>query len=744
MKKIITPSVTSMIFLLSAFSSPLFAKSETDDLFDLTLEELFDVEVEIATGKSQPLSKAPAVASVITASEIAAMGLTDFSQVLSMVPGVHVYLNTGARLDSQFSIRGIHTVDNSQVLVLVNGNNITEVITGSRPSSFRLPVANVARIEVMRSPGSALYGADAFAGVINVITKDSQEVAGAQFGWRQGSFNTQDTWLLYGGELGQGWSLGFALESSESNGDDGRVIESDFQTFIDGGPGGASYAPGSLATRYDIRNMRFDLSNDTWKFSLWNWRTTDSGMGQGGLALDPIGHDEYELSLFDAQHEMGLATDWRLRSRLSFEYIDQQVFNVLLPPGATTLIGSDGNVFTPNINCPSPATSPQGCPVTFTDGLLGNPGATERQVSLNFNIDYQGFEFHQPVIGFGVDYYGVDTSATQNFGPGVIDGTVTPINGNLTDVTGLPNTIYMGGNSRTVQHFLVQDEWRINPEWSLTTGVRFDHYSDFGNTTNPRVALVWAGSHELTSKLLMGRAFRAPSFGELYFDNNPVIVGHSTGCEQLAAIGQPCADPELSPETIETLEWAFDYRPTKQQNYVLSLFSYQIKNLITRLPTAIGLVAQNSGEQKGRGFELEANWHVSSNIQLRGFYAHQDSENNLTGEDVHDAPGQQLYASAHWGFKPDWFLGAQAKRIADRKRVTADKRPDIKDYTLVDLTLRRRQLLPNMELVFSARNVFDEDAREPSSYNAGLGTATVPNDFPLAGRSFYGELSFSY
>ncbi|MCF6239231.1 MAG: TonB-dependent receptor [Candidatus Marinimicrobia bacterium] len=284
----------------------------------------------------------------------------------------------------------------------------------------------------------------------------------------------------------------------------------------------------------------------------------------------------------------------------------------------------------------------------------------------------------------------------------------------------------MTRQSRTVNHLLLQDEWSVNDAWAVTAGIRYDDYSDFGSTTNPRIAVVWMGQPKLTSKFLYGRAFRAPSFSELYFRNNPAAIGN----------------PDVTAETIDTYEVVFDYRPVRKVNLVLSLFKYRIDDLIDR---AFGMPAKNTGEQKGSGFELEANWHVHSTLQLRSYYAFQNAEDAVTGADVPNAPQRQFYASAHWGFQPQWSIGTQLKWIADRKRAAGDPRAEISDYTIVDATLRRRQLLPNMDFAFSVRNLFDEDAREPSNFEpAHSQGATIAGDYPLAGRSLYGEVSFAF
>jgi len=667
-------------------SSSVLADISTDDMFEFSMDELLDIEIEIATGKLQKLSRAPAVANVITAADIKAMGVTEFRQVLDMIPGVHHYPDPLGRLDPHFSIRGIHTADNSQVLVLVDGHDITYSATGSSPSAFRMSVANIARVEVMRSPGSALYGADAFAGVINVITKSASDLSGTQFGWRRGSFNTQDVWLQNAARLDNEWDLSFSLESNSSDGDDGRVIAYNNENFRFSGR-----AP--LETNYDYTNAQVSLSNDEWIFKLWNWNLDNAGTGQGAAFIpSPTDFDKSELSLLDIQNKkQNVLSGLGVESRLSYEVTELDSKFLIFPP-----LGS------------------------FVDGVKGMPGASQHKAIFSVRADYTAFKRHRLLIGVGSEWVELTPRETKNF-----DSSFTPF-GSMVDVSNDPANIFMLKQARTVNHLLLQDEWEVNDAWAVTAGIRYDDYSDFGDTTNPRLAVVWRTHQKLTTKLLYGRAFRAPSFSELYFINNPATLGN----------------PNVNAETIDTYEAVIDYRPTRTFNLVLSIFDYRIEDLIDR---SFGEPAQNIGKQDGHGFELEANWHVNSKLQLRGFYAFQHSKDGITGGDVPNAPQRQFYTNLHWSFQPQWSLGTQVKWIADRERAVGDPRTDISDFTVVDTTLRRRDVLPNMDVSFSVRNVFDEDIREPSIYDASNSQgATVANDFPMAGRSVYAEATFGF
>jgi iron complex outermembrane receptor protein len=265
---------------------------------------------------------------------------------------------------------------------------------------------------------------------------------------------------------------------------------------------------------------------------------------------------------------------------------------------------------------------------------------------------------------------------------------------------------------RTVSHLSVQDEWAFAPDWALTAGVRHDQYSDFGGTTNPRLALVWAASQNLTAKLLYGEAFRAPSFAELTVVNNPAALGN----------------PGVQPETIKTTELAFDYRPSDKLWGALNIFSYDIKGLIDFLPGQAGNVAQNAKNQQGQGIEVEAHWQVLPSLQILGNLSTQDAKDKTTGAPVADAPSKQAMLSADWKIDPAWSVRADNFWVADRLRASGDLRPAVADYVWTNLTLRFRQHEQKWEAALIARNLFDVDAREPAP-------AAIPNDYPLPNRS---------
>ena len=272
-----------------------------------------------------------------------------------------------------------------------------------------------------------------------------------------------------------------------------------------------------------------------------------------------------------------------------------------------------------------------------------------------------------------------------------------------------------------------QDEWAFARDWTLTTGVRVDHYSDFGTSVNPRAGLVWNTRQDLMTKLLYGRAFRAPRSLELH--SNGLFYG--------------LGNPDLAPSTLDTVELAFNYRPTfmdAQTN--LTLFWYKAHDLVAQAPdpsSPNGFAFSNAASQEGYGFEFDGSWHPLPNLRLLARYAYQDTLEATGNINTRLAPRHQVYGELNWEFVPQWHLNANVKSILERDRPVSDPRPPVEDYSIVTLGVRRNDLLDHVDVAIYARNLLEEDAREPSE-----SATSLPLDLPLAGRSIFGEVNVRF
>ncbi|MBH0203143.1 MAG: TonB-dependent receptor, partial [Nitrospira sp.] len=171
--------------------------------------------VSIASRYEQPISKAPSDVYVITDEDIRNSGATDIPTLLRQIPGMEV-MQTSA-VDFNVSVRGSNQLLANKVLVLVDGRSIYIDQSGQVLWKF-LPVAltEVKRIEVLKGPASALYGFNAFDGVVNIITKSPEEMRGTTLQVAGGGLGTILTTGVHAGTVGNwGYRLSGGHEQNQ-------------------------------------------------------------------------------------------------------------------------------------------------------------------------------------------------------------------------------------------------------------------------------------------------------------------------------------------------------------------------------------------------------------------------------------------------------------------------------------------------------------------------------------------------
>jgi len=649
--------------ILSAFD---ILEDEYRLMNSMSFEELLNTD--IATGAPIKQKFAPAVTAILTSEEIRKSGARTLHEALEQVPGLHVYPSDLDILSQKVSIRGIQTGFNPQVLFLMDGTPLNDLLNGHPGFVFQMPVSIIHRIEVIRGPSSALHGADAFSGIINIISKKHDNIID-ETGIRYGSFNTYEAWVNKSLQIEE-LSIGLALSIMGSDGDDGRIIEED-----------RSGASGPLDTRYDTSYLHVDVKYKEIDVNLLIERSRDLGVGIGRIRnLDPNGYIDRDKILTDIQYiNNGWFDDTTVKTRAYFSYLYSQ----------------------PNYN-------PE------NNWKQGKAYSQEYMHGLSSSVIYKGFKNHTINIKVGYKYGKLDPYHRKNFGTDVVDGV-------LTDITDNPDAVFMLEQSRTNYYALLQDEYTIDEDLVFTIGARYDYYDDFGSTINPRLALVWQKNENLTVKAMYGRAFRAPTFGELYLLNSPALQGN----------------PDLDPETIDTYEIAFNYRAKVHTK--LNIFYYRAKDLIDYVqdPFLTTETAQNIKDQTGYGLELELEYALTNTISLRGNYSYQHSQDSDTKERVADAPVNQLFAQVQYRPNINWNINTQYYYIGKRYREATDTRDALDSDTLVNLTIERTDIIKGLDGLVSARNLFNSDYIEPSSI-------VVPNDYPMAGISVFAELRYRF
>lgn len=676
----------------------------------LTLEELMETTITVSTGTQKKVSEAPSIATVITSEQIERLSATTLAEVLESIPGLFVHPSASSQFYDNIDIRGLHTTFGAQVVLLVNGTSIKRMQNGNTWSRFSFPTSLIQRIEVIRGPSSAVYGADAFAGIINVITKDAQTLEGvSEAGVRIGSFNTKEVFAHVGKSFENG-KIAANISYMSAGKENDRIFAKDQQSVFDAAfKTKASNAPAPLETRGRWLNLALNGTYKDFEMNFWGQIARDLGTAAGiGFAVDPQGHYEGDQANLDIYHRSHPADGLAWEQKLSLTLLNTKTFNNIFPKGTILPIGTDGNAFSAGAK-----------PVLFPDGYLGNPSQKEYDIGLESTLLVSKFTDHLLRVGVGGKYTKARFFETKNFGPSVIDGSVSPIYGTMTDVSGTPY-VFMPESTRKVFFFSLQDEITLAPAWTLTAGVRDDYYSDFGNTINPRVALVWHKDQALSVKFLYGRAFRAPAFQELYAKNNPA--------------GQGVQD--LQPETMDMKEIGVDYQPSTKWHIGVNIYDYVAANMINTVPISLGTQFANVGKQSGRGVETIIQYEPTEKMILSADYSYRWTKDDATQKKAVGAPTHIGHLRADWEFYTHAILAWETQFVADTPRAQNDKREKIGDYTVSNLTVGYNAA-KQWSMKLTARNLFDKKYYYPT-------TTTSISDYPAAGRALAMQLTHRF
>ncbi|GLQ30426.1 TonB-dependent receptor [Litoribrevibacter albus] len=179
------------------------AQGETNTPFDIkgtSLSELMSLKITSLSKKKQQLNRAPAAVYVLSSDEIQRMGVTHIAEALRFVPGVEV-----AKVDSSrwaIGIRGFTSRASNKLLVMIDGRSIySPFFSGVLWEEKDVVLADVDRIEVIRGPGGAVWGANAVNGIINIISKNSSKTVGTLV---EGKVTSEQNGMI---QARQGWKV---------------------------------------------------------------------------------------------------------------------------------------------------------------------------------------------------------------------------------------------------------------------------------------------------------------------------------------------------------------------------------------------------------------------------------------------------------------------------------------------------------------------------------------------------------
>lgn len=191
-----------LVFLAAAAGGGELRCQEPQKLKALSLEQLLNVRVETASRFPQPLKDASATLFVLTERDIRVLGAASVVDLLRNVPGLDVM--TAWDTEIEVGVRGLNTFQNAKLLVLLDGHRVNSDFSGSvRWKELPVLLEDIERVEISLSPNSALYGANAFSGIVQIFTKPASWRQGVRLGAQAGNKEAHGYSASYGGSLGK-------------------------------------------------------------------------------------------------------------------------------------------------------------------------------------------------------------------------------------------------------------------------------------------------------------------------------------------------------------------------------------------------------------------------------------------------------------------------------------------------------------------------------------------------------------
>lgn len=387
------------ILILPVYATEQSSDESINKLMSLELEELLTISV--ASKREETIVSAPGIISIITSKDIQNYGANDLRDLLQRLPNTYG-INTGLFRDSTTSIRGQSpgALDN-HVLILLNGRPVRDDFNGTiaAPVYRNMPLEIIDKIEVIRGPGSVLYGTNAFAGAINIVTKKPSEKMEGSVTGGYGSFNTTSASAAVSQKV-EGVDLAFA----------GKYLNSD------GWPFNLTDEAGVYSSKdYTKKNYGYFGQGSYKGLTMTGFSGRDNEIILPGLPVvwsSPNITSDWERNFFDGQYEHDLAYGWkgkfnftlnntngnsqgRLRNFNSFLFepsISGVLFDKVNTVAGFTYEKQDGSLITENVSYSSDRYSAylqsDYSPLSFLKLIAGVQ--VNKQQDLDYNFSPRG------------------------------------------------------------------------------------------------------------------------------------------------------------------------------------------------------------------------------------------------------------------------------------------------------------------------------------------------------------------
>jgi outer membrane receptor for ferrienterochelin and colicins len=606
MKKFLLSIVFLLVFNLLGFN---VMAEETEISF--TLDEI----VVTASKYEENLSEAPVSVEVIDEDEIEQKNGENVADLLRDVAGVNIKDNGTIAGSKTISIRGSSS---KQVLILIDGIEINNHQSGNFDLG-QLSIEQIERIEVVRGGASALYGANAVGGVVNIITKSGSQEPETITKLGYGSFDTQTYDLIHRGQSGR---LNYNISVSKKTSDGHRENSTLDQE--------------SIFTKF---NYNLNEYSDLLLFLQY----IDSDKGVPGSKTYP------SFTAYQDDEDMNFNLQWDRKtenkdSKVAFYYTDHERI--------------------------------------YDDSKWSTHSEHE--------VDKIGIDFNQAI------YY--------NFHKISYGGELVRENVESTDIKA-------GEQDSLNKALFIQDEWKLIQPLKIIVSGRYDNHEEYDAEFSPRLGTVYTINSKLNLHASVGKAYRAPTFDELY--------GSYPG-----SLWAWYGNPDLNPETSKNYEVGMKYLDTSAK-VELNLFKRDVEDMINGnyfdgdkgYSTAVNI---DSAEISGVEVILVKYLTKKTSTDLNYTYLDardKETDERLTYRDYHNL-------NLGLNYNTEEISGSlNGKLVAGRS-------DDLPSYFIVDVKLNKK-IKKDIELSLELNNLFDKGYQ-------------INNGYPMPERNYILKVSTKF
>lgn len=619
-----------------------------------------DPVVVTATRMEQPISKTPASVSVVTAEEIAHKNIRTASEAIAMLPGVFDDRPQGmADTANEISLRGF---GENNILVLYDGMPLNDGYSGKINWSA-IAIDDIDRIEMVRGAGSSLYGGKAVAGVINIISKNSDQNKVKVY-TSYGSNNTWKKGVSVSQKLDDKWSASFGYENKSTNGYTKKLAK----------------AASSTSKK---------------------WSSTEKGEAATGAITTP-GYNGKDIYVFGTTGK-GAAKDETYNAKLKYKFSEEKSltyhfthdkFRVHAIDPVTYMRDKDGNpIYSGHVSLngknynfdESDFTDYNTYKDSNLHALQYNDTKNKFKVDLGYTDIYAngystGSDLAKEGSGSNTLYpsktYRLDLQKEWNIGKNdliagfnyqhdVMDSISSSLSvwGDRHSIT--KDNSKLGGKDLILSAF-VQDAYSFNDQWKVYTGLRLDHYKKYDGyywtpkinesrddasytEVSPKVSFEFTPNDKALYYFSFGHSFNPPRLYQLY---------RTTSSFE--------ANPLLKPEKSDTFEFGMKHKLSNKTNLNTTIYRTKTKDMISSeyMPELDKNHYVNIEEARRTGIELELTHSFNDSWSAYANYAFEDAKDK-NGERIYDIPRHIIHSGVRYD-KNKWDGFFDLQYISDR------------------------------------------------------------------------------